>query len=133
MATEQKTRNESQRPREKWGAYRSGDANLVPRALFPGFGGGAGKRPGDEVVGTPTKSLLAFSDLLAGKKIFFSNSLCTYQLLHVFCQQKGFFSRFRATSQEQENKLAMHSGIAAYKKKNSSFTYRRRFPFSDLT
>ena len=67
------------------------------------------------------------------EKNFFSNSLCTYQLLHVFCQHKRFFSRFRATSQEQENKLAMHSGIAAYKKKNSSFTYRRRFPFSDLT
>ena len=111
MATEQKTRNESQRPREKWGAYRSGD----------------------EVVGTPTKSLLAFSDLLAGKKNFLFEFSMYLSVTTCILPAKRFFSRFRATSQEQENKLAMHSGIAAYKKKNSSFTYRRRFPFSDLT
>ena len=32
---------------------------------------------------------------------------------------KRFFSRFRATSQEQENKEARHSGIASYKKKST--------------
>ena len=32
---------------------------------------------------------------------------------------KSFFSRFRATSQEQENKEARHSGITAYKKKST--------------
>ena len=111
MVTEQKTRNESQRPREKWGAYRSGD----------------------EVVGTPTKSLLAFSDLLAGKKNFLFEFSMYLSVTTCILSAKRFFSRFRATSQEQENKLAMHSGIAAYKKKNSSFTYCRRFPFSDLT
>ena len=35
--------------------------NLVPRALFPGFGGGAGKarekRPGDEVAYFPIESV----------------------------------------------------------------------------
>ena len=66
MATEQETRrNESQRPREKWGAYSGGDA--APRAFshFP---------------------------IYWLEKIFFSSSLCTYQLLHVFCQEKGFLA-----------------------------------------
>ena len=37
----------------KWFDGRvKGSSNLVPRALFPGFGGGGGeKRPGDEVEG----------------------------------------------------------------------------------
>ena len=46
---------------------------------------------------------------------------------------KRFFSRFGATSQEPENKVARHSEIAAYEKKSSSLTCRRRFPFVDLT
>ena len=83
-------------------------------------------------VGTPTKSLLAFSDLLARKNFLFEFSM-NLSVTTCILPAKRFFSRFRATSREQENKEARHSGITAYKKKSSSFTYRRRFPFVDLT
>ena len=85
MVTEQKTRNESQRPREKWGAYRSGDANLVPRTLFPGFGGGAGKRPGDEVVGTPTNELARIFRFIGWKKKF------SFRILYVLISYYMYF------------------------------------------
>ena len=80
--TEQKTRrNESQRPHEKWGAYSGGDA--APRAC--------------------SHFLIYWLE-----KIFFSNSLCTYQSLHVFCQQKVFLAGF---ARPVKNKKIKKPGI----------------------
>ena len=64
-------------------------------------------------------SLLAFSDLLAGKKNFLFEFSMYLSVTTCILPAKSFFSRFRATSQEQENKEARHSGIAAYKKKST--------------
>ena len=40
-------------------------ANLVPRALFPGFGGGREKRPGDEVAVVTSRNIGCFRWLSA--------------------------------------------------------------------
>ena len=55
---------------------------------------GAGRESalGTRLWGRPPRACSHFPIYWLEKKIFFSNSLCTYQLLHVFCQQKGFLA-----------------------------------------
>ena len=129
-----KKRGTRVKDRVKNGAHIGvGTPTSSPGRFSLALGAGRESALGTRLWGRPPMSLLAFSDLLAGKKNFLFEFSMYLSVTTCILSAKRFFSRFRATSQEQENKLAMHSGIAAYKKKNSSFTYRRRFPFSDLT
>ena len=129
-----KKRGTRVKDRVKNGAHIGvGTPTSSPGRFSLALGAGRESALGTRLWGRPPRACSHFPIYWLEKKSFLFEFSMYLSVTTCILPAKRFFSRFRATSQEQENKLAMHSGIAAYKKKNSSFTYRRRFPFSDLT